>query len=251
MAPNVLSRAESGTLGRGEQDLLVKFERQLPGFGGVYIANGAVRVYMKGNTTPLAAVRAVLSKAYLAHPNAGIRKAMANVNSASVVQGRYALSELIAIQKAIEARVPGWNGVGTNFMENKVVVAFPDSAAMESALSAMEGAGIPTDALTSIIMPPVRATTTYFTSYVRPTRAGVLIELSNDTYRPHTTINKNGILVPYYYYIGCSLGYNVNTAYGDYFMTASHCANSWRGQNGMVGDSVFQSDRGALSVLAS
>src|ERR1700704_6342042 len=107
-------------------------------------------------------------------------------------------------------------------MANKVVVAFPDSNALVSGLRAMESAGIPAEALTSIIMPPVRAISN-FTSTVRPTRAGLEIQLQNDTYEPHTQKNVGGVWVPWYYGELCSLGFNVHASSGDYFMTAGHC----------------------------
>jgi hypothetical protein len=244
-APGILSRAENGTLGRGEQDRLVRLERQLPGFGGLYLDNGNVKVYMKATDLPLSALRGILAQTYSAHPNARIREVMAGANSATVIQGSYSLSELIAIQNRVESAIPGWTGVGTNIMENKVVISFKDSAAMESGLAAMEAAGIPTAAVTADVSPPLRGVSSYFTDYVRPIRDGLLMFMSNDTYRPHTIVKKDGIWIPYYYGAWCSIGFNVTTSFGDYFMTAGHCANSWRGQNGMVGDTVFQSDRGA------
>jgi hypothetical protein len=244
-APNIVAQAEAGTLGRGEQDLLVRFERQLPGFGGLYIANGAVRVYMKEDTIPLARVRAVLSNVYSGHPTPGVRAAMANVGTATVIKARYALSELIAIQRRVAGSIPGWTGVGTNIMDNKVVVGFPDSAGVASGLRAMGSAGIPADALTLIIMPPAEPTSN-FDDNVRPARDGLLIVLSNDTYDPHGYVWKGSYYVNVYYGVLCSIGFNVHASSGDYFMTAAHCENSWRAQNGISGDTVWQSSRGGL-----
>jgi hypothetical protein len=96
-APAILAKAESGTLGRGEEDLLVRFERLLPGFGGLYIAaDGSVRVYMKPSSLPTTRVQSVLSAVYASHPNLAVRQAMSNVGAATVVPGAYSLSELIA-----------------------------------------------------------------------------------------------------------------------------------------------------------
>jgi len=243
-APSVLAQAEQGTLGRGEQDLLVRFERQLPGFGGFYIENGAVRVYMKTGSIPPAIVRSVLSKVYVAHPNSRVRTAMADVINATIIQGAYTLSELIAIQKRIEESIPGWSGVGTNIVANRVVVLFSDSAAMISGLGAMELAGVPAGALTSLVIPAFRATVVNFSQMTRPVRGGLPIFLGNETYEPHTMKNLDGRWVPYWHGSPCSLGFNVNVgSSGDYFMTASHCENSWRGANGAIGDSVFQPAR--------
>jgi hypothetical protein len=238
----VLSAAEAGTLGRGEQDFLVRIERQLPGFGGLYLSNGAVRVYMKTTAVPLEVVRDVLAKTYSTHPNAHVREVMANVGSATIIPCQFALSELIALQNQIETSLSGWNGVGTNIMANKVVVAFPDSGAMTSGLIAIEALGISAQALTPIVMPPVRATSDFYGT-VRPMRAGPAMVLLNDTYEPHGW-KCTSYCYPIDYGSYCTIGFNVNAGNsGNYFMTASHCANSWRGQNGAVGDSIFQLNR--------
>ena len=245
-APTVLAQAEAGTLGRGEQDRLVRIERQLPGFGGLYIANGAVRVYMKADTIPLSRVSAVLAGVYSNHPMAGVRAAMANVGTAKVIKARYSLSEIIAIQRRIATSIPGWTGVGTNIMENKVVVGFADSAALASGLQAMESTGIPLDALTPIILGVARPAS-YFTDNLRPVRDGLMITLSNDTYDRHYQQwnSKCNCYLNVWTGVWCSVGFNVhNAAGGDYFMTAAHCENGWRGQNGISGDTVFQSSRG-------
>lgn len=241
-APTVLAQAEAGTLGRGEQDRLVRFERQLPGFGGLYVANGAVRVYMKADTIPLSRVRAVLAGVYSNHPMPAVREAMANVGTATVVKARYSLSEIIAIQRRIASSIHGWTGAGTIIMDNKVVVGFPDSASLESGLQEMESTGIPLDALTPIILGVARPATN-FTDYVRPVRDGLMIALGNDTYDPHfySWSDKCACYVPQYTGSYCTLGFNVHNSFGgDYFLTAAHCENIWRGQNGISGDTVFQ-----------
>jgi hypothetical protein len=245
---NVLAMAENGTLGRGEQDLLVRFERQLPGFGGLYLADGAVRVYMKDNVTPLGKVRAVLAQTYAAHRNPYVRQLMRNASSATIIHGHYALSELISLQKKIEAEVDGWSSVGTRIMENKVVIGFPDTAALLSGVATIGSLGIASDAFEAIIM-PIGTTTSTFVDYIRPVRAGLAMQLQNDSYWRHTLVNKNGVWIPWYYGAACSVGFNVHTAYGDYFMTAGHCATEFRGVNGIVGDSVFQSARGETNTI--
>jgi hypothetical protein len=231
--------------------LLVRVETQLPGFGGLYIANGAVRVYMKTDAITPAIVRNVLSKVYSGHPNLAVRDAMANVGGATVMKGQYALSELIAIQKRVEASIPGWTGAGTNIMTNKVVVAFPDSDALMSGLGAMEPAGVPVGALTTIIMPRASTATVFFTNNVRPTRAGIFMTIANDTYEPHGWKYTGSYYIPVYYGNGCTLGFNVHASSGDYFLTAGHCQSEYRGVNGITGDSIFQPSRATPPALTS
>jgi hypothetical protein len=242
-APGILAQAEARTLGRYEQDQLVRFERQLPGFGGLYLANGAVRVYMKSGSVSPAIMRLVLTNGYSAHPDADVREAMKNVATATVVSGQYALSELIAIQRRIEASFTGWTMVGTNIMENKVVVAFPDSQSLVKALGAMESAGVPAGALTGIVMARATTATVYFTNSVRPPRAGLVMHVGNDTYEPHKHWFNGYYYEDTYWGPDCTMGFNVHASSGDYFLTAGHCENEWRGQNGATGDTIFQNDR--------
>jgi hypothetical protein len=189
-------------------------------------------------------VRATLSAAFSAHPNPSARAALAKVAYATVLPAQYTLSELIAIQQRVASSIPGWTMAGTSIITNKVVVGFPDSAALSAALAELTRAGIPPAALTTMITPPVSATATYFESMVRPTRAGLVLSLQNNTYEPYDMVQKDGMWVPLYYGYTCSLGFNVQATGGtNYFMTAGHCANTWRGQNGVTGDTVFQPSR--------
>ena len=249
-APDVVSRATTGELGRGEEDLLVRLEQQLPGFGGLYIANGQVRAYMKkGTALSAATVRNALSSVYSAHSNPLVRQAMGNARTATVLQSEYSLSELIAIQNRIldySALLPGFTSMGTNLVANRVVITFSDSSDLVHALSVIGSIGVPFDALVGGIALPVRAATTWQDS-IRPTHDGIEMDISNLT------------AVPYYWdpaqskYVyddaKCTLGFNVRAASGaDYFMTAGHCETLWRGINGVTGDTAFQATSKHSSV---
>ncbi len=240
-APAILANAESGTLGRGEEDLLVRFERQLPGFGGLYIANGNVRVYMKPSSLPAAAVQAALSAVYASHRNPAVRRAMANAGAAIVLQGAYSLSELIAIQDRIVqngGRLSGFTGVGTNLMTNRDVVTFADNASLSKGLSVMESIGVPLEALSGMIVPPRRPlTSTFQQQSFRPTHAGIEQDYYNATTHPPFTRNDTTFRET----SGCSLGFNVQTNSGaNYFMSAAHCVVEYEGINGITGDTAYQ-----------
>src|ERR1035437_4098211 len=129
-APAVMASAVAGSLGRGEEDLLVRLENKLPGFGGLYIANGEVRIYMKRSAQSPSVVRDQLVTFYSTHPNPRVREALANLNRATVLAADYSLSELIAIENRIASSpvvLPGWVGTGASITRNRVVVMFKDS----------------------------------------------------------------------------------------------------------------------------
>jgi hypothetical protein len=205
---------------------------------------------MKTPGFPAATVRTLLANAYAAHGNPLVREALATVGSATIVQGAYSLSELIAIEQRISGSpipLPGWTGVGTDLASNKVAVMFEDSTALQRGLSMMGSLGIPADALEPVIMPPLRFETASFQDRWRPTGGGIEASIGNDTAVPGYCC-KNGV----YVYEGMifSLGYNVRATSGiDYFMTAAHSESMWRGYNGVIGDSIFQPSRLVASGL--
>jgi hypothetical protein len=245
-APDILARAEAGTLGRGEQDVLVRFERPLPGFGGLFISqDGQVNVYMKSSTVAPSVVRNVLEAAYSRHPNPLVREALVGASQATILPGEYALSELIAIAKRIESRLPGWSGVGVSIKTNGVRVTFVDSAALLRASSAIASIGVPLGALSLAVTGPI-SLESQWTSKFRPTGGGIEIGLGNDTRVPgYWAYDPWGYYRYYYIYASGSLGYNVQTSsLGNYFMTASHLANTFYAVNGALGDTVWQSVTG-------
>lgn len=245
-APNVLLQAEAGTLGRGEQDFLVRFERRLPGFGGLFIRRGQVNVYLKGSSVSESAVRSALVTAYRAHPNPLVRQALAGVSQAKILPATYTLSELIAIEQRIGSTsgLPkGFNGAGVAIQDNRVRVTFADSTALLRAASTLEANGIPPNALSLAVTGPAHLEATWGDAW-RPTGGGIEIAISNDTRVPGIWHNGQYFI---YYDVG-SLGYNVQTSSGvNYFLTASHIANMFSATNGVLGDTIFQPQVGARS----
>jgi hypothetical protein len=245
-APNILSQAEAGTLGRGEQDYLVRFERSLPGFGGLFIHAGHVNVYLKGSSVSPGLVRSVLAKAYSTHSNLLVRDALVGASEATILPAAYSLSELISIEQRVASSrgLPtGYVGVGTALQDNRVKVLFADSAALLGARPSLEANGVPLAALELIVTGPAHLQNGNFDQSFRPTGGGIQIVLGNDT-RVHHTVRIDpvtGQLRTYYVYSEGSLGYNVRSSAGaDYFLTASHIANVYSGTNGAVGDTVWQ-----------
>ncbi len=243
-APSVVERAENGTLDRGEQDFLVRFERTLPGFGGLYIKDGIVNVYMKPTGVPDATVRQVLAAAYAIHANPLVRQALSNVVAAVIHPAAYSLSELIAIQERIDSvpvLMPGWQGMGVSIRSNRVHVTFADNASLTQGLQVIESIGVPTAALSAEIGGP-NVLASGWSDHHRPTFAGIYIGVANETRSPGAWCFVGTKFVTWCYLSQPgSLGFNIRTATGtEYFMTASHVVNELSGENGAVGDTVFQ-----------
>jgi len=251
-APGLISAARGGRLGRGEEDFLVRLEDRLPGFGGLYIADGEVRVYMKSSTPPAhspSAIRGLLVAAYATHPNLRNREAVANLARATILPARYSLAELIAIENRIASSpvsLPGWTGAGASISSNRVVIMFEDSVTLAHGLAVMESIGVPLDALAPMVIRQAQpAYMTWLETY-RPTRAGLEVAVGNDTRIPGYWWYDGKTGAPRYFTWAktCSLGFNVRSTSGaDYFMTAAHCANTYAGINGELGDTVFQVSR--------
>ncbi|HYN82380.1 MAG TPA: hypothetical protein VES88_12825 [Gemmatimonadaceae bacterium] len=214
---------------------MLRLEAQLPGFGGFFIDSlGEVVVYMRSSDefTP-ANVRALLHLKYAARPEAPVRSVMAPAARARILEGAYALSELIATENRIVSRamgIKGIVGVGTSLIRNRVKVGFRDSLSMTRGLDAIASAGVPLAALIPEVWGELRLEATW-KSKIRPTRGGIGIHVRNQTAMPN-------------WGAAGSHGFNVRTSNGtNYFMTASHVAQNYRGINGLTGDTVFQYDR--------
>jgi hypothetical protein len=252
-----MASAVAGSLGRGEEDLLVRLENKLPGFGGLYIANGEVRIYMKRSAQSASVVRDQLVTFYSTHPNPRVREAVANLNRATVLPADYSLSELIAIENRVASSpvvLPGWIGTGASITRNRVVVMFKDSSSLAVGLQRMESIGVPLAALSPMVVPEIRTSSGYFITGYRPTGGGLQIRTENDTREPGIwgTDPKNGN--PFYYTFSstCSLGFNVRTQSGaEYFMTAGHCEVEYAGVNGATGDTAIQASRQSGGLIGT
>lgn len=248
-ASAVIASAIAGSLGRGEEDLLVRLENKLPGFGGLYIANGEVRIYMKRSAQGPSLVRDQLVNFYRTHPNPRVREAVVNLNRATILAADYSLSELIAIENRIASSpvaLPGWVGTGASITRNRVVVMFKDSSSLADGLKRIESIGVPVAALSPMVVPEIRTNSGYFITGYRPTGGGLQIRTENDTREPGVwgTDPKNHTPFYYTYATTCSLGFNVRTQSGlEFFMTAGHCEVEFAGVNGATGDTAIQASR--------
>ena len=160
-APGVLAKAMTGVYDRGEQDIMLRVEAKLPGFGGWFIADGNMVAYMKPSAgiSP-DVVRQTLYDSYSTRPEEYVRTIMGTTPHAKVIDGRYSLSELIAIENLIaqpRVRIPGFSGVGTSLAHNNVVIGFTDSASVCRGVSAIASMGVPLDAIEAYVWGVIRA----------------------------------------------------------------------------------------------
>lgn len=243
---SLVTQALRGVRVRGEQDDMLRREAVLPGFGGFYIDSlDHMVVYMKsGSIIPIATVRQVLVAAYSSRPEPRIQALMPEVANARIVSGDFSLSELIAIENRISqstVRIPGFTGVGTSLAKNRVVVGFLDAADVDAGLTAIQSMRIPVNAIVGEVWGPIQISSSFDQAApTNPTRGGLHIELHNSTQYPwvgnpaETRVEE------------CSLNFNARwrpsgqNTYTDYMVTAAHCANEYRGINGVTGDTVFQ-----------
>lgn len=140
---------------------MLQMESKLPGFGGWFLVEDTFNVYMK--PPPSASpeeVRRVLYDTYSGRPEEYVRRLVALGPRVKVIPGRYSLSELIAIENLVSQprrRIPGWTGVGTSLLHNRVVVGFTDSASVCTGAAAIASMGVPLDAIELEVWGIIRA----------------------------------------------------------------------------------------------
>jgi hypothetical protein len=157
----VIAKALTGVYVRGEQDIMLRMESKLPGFGGWFLAGDTFNVYLKepAATSP-EEVRRILYDTYSSRPEPYVRRLIALGPRVKLIPGRYSLSELIAIENLVSQppkRIPGWTGAGTSLLHNRVIVGFTDSASVCPGAAAMASMGVPLDAIELQVWGIIRA----------------------------------------------------------------------------------------------
>jgi hypothetical protein len=133
----------------GEIDEMLQVEAQVKGFGGWFVANGEMVAVLKDPGDSLI-VREVLDRQY-ANRTIPLQRQIGNTAiDAKIVGGRFALSELIAIQNKIQnAAMPhkGLTGWAVTLAMNRVEVGFADAASLTSGIETLKKLGLPRGAL--------------------------------------------------------------------------------------------------------
>jgi hypothetical protein len=179
-----------------------EFARQVPGFGGFFLAqDGTPTVYLTRGSSRAPAER--LLSGYLgAH---GLSTA-----AVRVLEGRYGWNQLQRWQDAASdaLAVTGAVFVDNDETSNRVLIGVDRLSAMGLVKAAAMRAGVPEDALIVQRADPIHQVATLQNVVDRPVRAGV-------------QINFPGFL--------CSVGFNATSGTQKSFITASHCTTKQGG----------------------
>jgi hypothetical protein len=160
-APAIIAKALTGVYDRGEQDVMLRMEAKLPGFGGWFLAADTFNVYMKQpSSTSTEAVRRIFYNTYSTRPENYVKRLVALGPQVKIIPGRYSLSELISIEHLFlhtTKPVPGWTGAGTSLVHNRVVIGFTDSASVCPGAAVLASMGVPMDAIELEVWGIIRA----------------------------------------------------------------------------------------------
>lgn len=215
---------------------MLRVEAKLPGFGGFYVDSvGDLLVWQRGaQLQPKAAIRRLLDEAYSSRREDAVRAQWATIHGVTVSEAQYALSELVSYQEMVSHSpipLPGVLGAGVRLASNRLLVDFVSYATLARGLSALARLGVPTEAIEARDSDPVQVSTTTWSSYIRPSRGGIKLQIF------HPTLHPDSVEV-------FSHGFNVRTrtplTLAHYFSLPSHSANIWYVQNGASGMSVGQ-----------
>ncbi len=154
-APESLAAADAGlqqpsTRMETYDDLLVRVEKQAPGFGGMYIdPDGRLAVYLL-DPAQLPAARSAIEAVFGSNrvPAAGVR----------AVQGQYAVSQLKAWTEraATVLKLPGVAFVDLDEAKNRVAIGVEDDSRRQSVEEALRSLKIPREAMLIDVTGPIR-----------------------------------------------------------------------------------------------
>lgn len=217
-----LAAAIRGRALRGAEDDILRIEAVLPGFGGMFIDNGVINLFVpKGNdaVNARAAIAQVASSLRLVPE---LREQLARGDNLNLLQADFAFSQLIEWQTALASRVkpdiPIF-GIDADEKKNRLRVLILPGGTRAEVLHLAALANIPDAAIeVEVGTPPSLAAGLRGTW--RPTGGG--IQWAN---------SDAGV---------CTIGFNVTAANGSTgFLTASHCTAGAVGY-GYIGGAAHQ-----------
>ena len=131
-------------------DLLVRVEQQVPGFGGMFVdREGRLAVYLL-DTSQLGAARAAIEAVFGMDsvPAAGVR----------AMQGQYVVSQLKAWSEMATGilELPGVTAVDLDEARNRVAIGVEDKSRTRAVERALSVIAIPRNAVTIQVMETVR-----------------------------------------------------------------------------------------------
>ena len=140
---------ESGRM-EGHDDLLVRVEQQVPGFGGMFVdREGRLAVYLL-DTSQLGAARAAIEAVFGMDsvPAAGVR----------AMQGQYVVSQLKVWSEMATAilELPGVTAVDLDEARNRVAIGIEDKSRTRAVERALSAIAIPRHAVTIQVTENIR-----------------------------------------------------------------------------------------------
>lgn len=220
----------TGTEPRGIESDILKVEVAASGFGGFFIdANGEIGAWVTPNADTLG-VKGALAQLGAKRPDVFLAR-NGRPRAVRLLRGVYAFSQLVNFKEVLRTNWTLSDGIrllDADESKNQVRVGISSASLAASLLAKVQRLGIPASAITFEDYSGNFASTSTVQDYARPIHAGIKISrpVSGDT-------------------LGCTMGFNVETPAGSsYFLTASHCSQSFTGN---VGKLWYQAAYGDLA----
>ena len=205
--------------GRGIEDVFLRLERTVPGFGGFFKdSSGTINVFVRGADHRSAAIAAVAAWAQADADALGAAKPAPIIAR----EGQFAFSELVAWQGQIyDSATPadGIELIDADEAHNRVRVMVRTADGLPRIAHLAASLGIPQTAL----MAEVGTFDVKFTGNVQTTRFRPQIPAGVRTAYPFGNVNEI-----------CTLGFNVRVNGAEHFLTAGHCTLNFQGLTGQA-----------------
>lgn len=195
---------------------------RIPGFGGMYVEEGRLNVYVKGKRRVEPEERAVLDRFLARHVSPASRPPR-GTDGMVVVPARFDFRELRSFHRHVDALMPDLQVTITDIDErnNRVLLGVATTAAADAARRALVRARLPEGAVEVQVVAPA-VLDVVLTDHVRPTMPGTRIAAPGGC-----TLSFNG-----YRAVGSfSAGWSIDYSQG-YFVTNSHCTSTYVGYDG-------------------
>lgn len=219
--------AVQGSTTRGAEDDILRFEREVPGLGGVFVSpTGVLTMYLPAGVAPAQARARIAS---IAAQRTNMTPSMMQLFASGAFEtriARFPFSELVAYKELLRDRVlalPNISGLDADESLNRVRISVSTVTAADAVREFVASLDLPPDLIVVTLAPRLTPAAGLRSTW-RPTGGGIKIQTGG------------------YYSQTCTLGFNVTTSAGHRgFVTAAHCegSGSYAG-SGYTGAPIFQ-----------
>lgn len=209
----------------------------VPTFGGAYVSNGTLMVYLSaagiGNQQIESAARAAIS---------GVLASIGRTELAvKFIPGQHTFLDLRSYETTLRNSYSrlGVRSAGIDEKNNRIAIAIAPGYAIQSVGEQVASANIPASAVQAELASD-GGPLTLLTDKVRPTKGGLSME---------ATWNSGGILVTSF----CTYGFNaqIQGSTTRYMITNAHCVQPLNTLGNMVGASIFQNVSGFFNTVGT